>query len=77
MLFLALGAQAWGTDEHVQGFQDRMSVCESAVLKRLCLFLSVNRVLAALSWVTGPTYPWTPLWPSCPPLQLSIFSFKS
>lgn len=74
VLFLALGAQAW---EHVQGFQDRMSVCESAVLKCLCLFLSVNRVLAALSWVTGPTYPWTPLWPSCPPLQLSVFFFKS
>ena len=40
--------------------------------------LSVNGVLAALSWVTGPTCLWTPLWPSCPPqacplLQLSFF----
>ena len=37
-LFLTLGPQAWGTDVHVQGFQDRMGVCASAVLKRLCLF---------------------------------------
>lgn len=51
-------------------------VCESAVLKRPCFFLSVNGVLATLSWVTGPACPWTPLWPSCPPLQLSVVFFK-